>query len=161
MSMLRPATSSASPTGNKMRTNNFIIAALLVGIVAAGLGTAQYYPNGSGGGGTIATATGTTGTLTSAVVSNFVCTGACTITVPVPAAGAQYCVYNDNNLSSIITLSAIGSSARYENTARTAYGTAGTGTLVSGGSVGDRVCIVYRDSTHYSTIAYVGSWTAN
>lgn len=91
----------------------------------------------------------------------FVCTTTCTITVPVPAAGNQYCVYNDNNINTVITLSAIGSSARYENTARSAYGTAGTGTFISGGAVGDKVCIVGRDSTHYSTISFNGTWTAN
>ncbi len=89
------------------------------------------------------------------------CTGTCTITVPVPASGAQYCVYNDNNVSTVITLSAIGSSARYENTARTAYGSAGTGTFISGGAVGDKVCIVFRDSTHYQTLSFTGTWTAN
>jgi hypothetical protein len=73
----------------------------------------------------------------------------------------QYCVMNDDNVSTVITLSAIGSSARYENTARTAYGTAGTGTFVSGGAVGDMVCIVARDSTHYLTPTYKGTWTAN
>ncbi len=91
----------------------------------------------------------------------FVCTSTCTVTVPVPSAGVRYCVYNDNNVSTVITLAAIGSSSRYENTARTAYGTAGTGTLVSGGAVKDAVCIVGRDTTHYSTISFTGTWTAN
>lgn len=90
-----------------------------------------------------------------------VCTGTCTITVPVPAAGDQFCAMNDDNVTTVITLSAIGSSARYENTARTAYGTAGTGTLVSGGAVGDAVCIVGRDATHYLTVSHTGTWTAN
>lgn len=91
----------------------------------------------------------------------FVCTTTCTITVPVPAGGLQYCVFNDDNVSTVITLSAIGSSARYENTARTAYGTAGTGTFVSGGAAGDAVCILGRDSTHYLTVSHVGTWVAN
>ena len=104
---------------------------------------------------------GTSVSLTSGVSQMFVCTTTCTVTVPAPAAGAQYCVYNDDNVSTVITLSAIGSSARYENTARTAYGTAGTGTFLSGGAVGDAVCIVFRDSTHYSTLSHVGTWTAN
>lgn len=91
----------------------------------------------------------------------FVCTSTCTITVPVPAAGDEFCVMNDDNINTVITLSAIGSSARYENTTRTAYGTAGTGTLVSGGAIGDKVCIVGRDSTHYLTTSFNGTWTAN
>jgi hypothetical protein len=91
----------------------------------------------------------------------YVCTTTCTITVPVPAAGYEFCILNDDNVSTVITLAAIGSSARYENTARTAYGTAGTGTFVSGGAVGDKICIVGRDSTHYLTVSYNGTWTAN
>lgn len=91
----------------------------------------------------------------------FVCTGTCTITVPVPAAGYEFCVMNDDNVATVITLSAIGSSARYENTARTAYGTAGTGTFVSAGAVGDKVCLLGRDSTHYLTASFTGTWTAN
>lgn len=104
---------------------------------------------------------GTSISLTSGIAQFFICTGTCTVTPPVPAAGAQYCVYNDNNVATVITLAAIGSSARYENTARTAYGTAGTGTFISGGAVKDSVCIVFRDSTHYSTLSSNGSWTAN
>jgi hypothetical protein len=99
------------------------------------------------------------------VADIFVCTTTCTITVPVPSVAnsqtLQYCVMNDDNVSTVITLSAIGSSASYENTARTAYGTAGTGTFVSGGAVGDMVCIVARDSTHYLTPTYKGTWTAH
>lgn len=103
---------------------------------------------------------GTSATLSGAS-SIFVCTGTCTVTVPVPAAGVQYCVMNDDNVATVITLSAIGSSARYENQTRTAYGTAGTGTFVSSGAVGDMVCILGRDSTHYLTASSNGTWTAN
>lgn len=91
----------------------------------------------------------------------FVCTTTCTITVPVPAAGDEFCVMNDDNVATVITMSAIGSSARYENTARTAYGTATTGTFISGGAVGDKVCLLGRDATHYFTVSFVGTWTAN
>lgn len=91
----------------------------------------------------------------------FVCTSTCTITVPVPAAGYEFCVMNDDNASTVITLSAIGSSARYENTARTAYGTAGTGTFISGGAAADKICLLGRDATHYLTASFNGTWTAN
>jgi hypothetical protein len=91
----------------------------------------------------------------------FICSSTCTVTVPVPAAGYEFCVRNANNVSTVITLAAIGSSARYENTANTAYGTAGTGTFVSGGAAGDKICIVGLDSTHYLTFSYNGTWTAN
>lgn len=91
----------------------------------------------------------------------YVCTGTCTVTPPVPAAGYEFCVMNGNNVTTVITLAALGSSASYENTARTAYGTAGTGTLVSGGAAADKVCIVGLDATHYLTVSYNGTWTAN
>jgi hypothetical protein len=90
-----------------------------------------------------------------------VCTGTCTVSVPVPAAGYQFCILNDDNVGTAITLSALGSSARYENSARTAYGTAGTGTLVLSAATGNLVCIVGRDSTHYLTTNYVGTVTVN
>lgn len=91
----------------------------------------------------------------------FECTSTCTITMPVPAAGQQFCVRNANNVSTVITFAAIGSSARYENTTSTAYGTAGTGTLVSGGAVGDKMCLLGKDSTHYDVWSFFGTWTAN
>ncbi len=90
-----------------------------------------------------------------------VCTTTCTVTVPVPSAGLQYCVMNDDNVATVITLSAIGSSSRYENQARTAYGTAATGTLVSAGAIKDFVCLLGRDSTHYLFASGGGTWTAN
>jgi hypothetical protein len=107
-----------------------------------------------------ALATGTSVSLT-APRQYYVCTGACTVTPPVPAAGYEFCILNGDNVATVITLAALGSSAHYENTARTAYGTAGTGTLVSGGAAADKVCIVGLDSTHYITASYNGTWTAN
>ncbi len=103
---------------------------------------------------------GTSVSLT-APTHTFICTGTCTVTPPVPAVGYQFCVRNANNVATVITLAALGSSARYENTANTAYGTAGTGTFVSGGAVGDKVCIVGLDSTHYLTMTFNGTWTAS
>lgn len=91
----------------------------------------------------------------------YVCTGTCTVTPPVPAAGYEFCVLNGDNVSTVITMAALGSSAMYESTARTSYGTAGTGTLVSGGAAADKVCIVGLDSTHYLTVSYNGTWTVN
>lgn len=105
-------------------------------------------------------ATGTSVSL-SAPREYYVCTSTCTVTPPVPAAGYEFCAINDDNVATVITLAALGSSAMYENQARTAYGTAGTGTLVSAGAVGDKVCIVGRDATHYLTVSSTGTWTAN
>lgn len=91
----------------------------------------------------------------------YICTSTCTVTPPVPVAGYEFCVMNDDNVATVVTLAALGSSAMYENTARTAYGTAGTGTFSSGGAVGDKVCIIGRDATHYLTPSYNGVWTAS
>jgi hypothetical protein len=49
----------------------------------------------------------------------------------------------------------------YENSARTAYGTPATGTLVVAAAAADMVCIVGRDSTHYLTTRYSGVITVN
>jgi hypothetical protein len=91
----------------------------------------------------------------------YVCTGTCTPTPPVPVAGYEFCIYNDNNVATAITLQALGSSAMYENSARTAYGTAGTGTLALSAAAANKVCIVGRDATHYSTVSYNGTVTVN
>lgn len=108
----------------------------------------------------VSTTSGTSATL-AGPSAFYVCTSTCTVTLPVPVAGYQFCVLNGNNVSTVITLAALGSSAMYENTARTAYGTAGTGTLVSGGAAADKVCLLGLDSTHYLTVGYQGTWTAN
>lgn len=104
-------------------------------------------------------ATGTSVSLT-APREYYVCTGTCTVTPPVPAAGYEFCIFNDTNVSTVITIAAV-STVMYENTARTAYGTVSTGTLVSGGAVGDKICLLGRDSTHYFSISYFGTWTAS
>jgi len=108
----------------------------------------------------LATGSGT-GNVLNAPIGYFICTTTCTVTPPVPSAGYQFCVMNDDDVNTVITLGALGSSAKYENTARSAYGTAGTGTLASNGAVGDMICIVGRDSTHYLSPTYVGTWTAS
>lgn len=91
----------------------------------------------------------------------FSCSGNCTITVPVPVAGNEFCVFNDDNVTATITLSALGSGAMYENTSRTAYGTAGTGTLSATSATANKVCIVGKDATHYWTLSFNGVWTAS
>ena len=37
----------------------------------------------------------------------YVCTGVCTVTLPTPAAGFQFCVRNDDNIATVITIAAI------------------------------------------------------
>jgi hypothetical protein len=120
--------------------------------------------NGTGwvvaGGATISPATPfpTPGTTISLVAPRgyAICTSTCTVTPPVPAAGYEFCAINDDNVSTVITLAAI-SGVQYETTARTSYKTANT-SIVSTGVVGDKLCIIGRDSTHYMVGAYNGTW---
>jgi hypothetical protein len=104
--------------------------------------------------------TGTSVTL-AAPRNYFVCTSTCTITLPVPAAGDEFCVRNDNNVATIITFNNPGSSVQFEKTTFASYGTATTGTAVSGGATGDKLCLVGRDTTHYLVGSYNGTWTMN
>ncbi len=87
-----------------------------------------------------------------------ICTGTCTVTPPVPAAGYEFCVRNDDNVATVITIAAV-STVLYEKTTYVAYGTAGTGTMVSGGAAGDKVCLIGRDATHYLIGSFLGTWT--
>lgn len=91
----------------------------------------------------------------------YICTSTCTVTLPVPAAGYEYCVRNDDNIATVITLAALGSSAMYEKTAFTSYGTAGTGTAVSSGAAGDKLCVLGLDATHYLVMSFNGTWSMN
>lgn len=88
-----------------------------------------------------------------------VCTTTCTVTPQVPAAGTQFCVQNNDNISTVITIAAV-ANVQYESTARTSYGTANH-TMTSGGAVKDQICMVGIDSTHYNVFSSVGTWTNN
>jgi hypothetical protein len=156
--------SNASDTYNDTAVTPLLMTSLFIGTPGGAGGTqgatgATGATGAAGASGTVNITAGTSVSLTTAVGQIFICTSTCTVTPPVPANGAQYCVYNDDNVSTVITFAGI-SGVQYETTARTGYGTAGN-TFVSGGAVGDRVCIVYRDSAHYSTVSYNGTWTAN
>lgn len=159
--------SSAAETSLAAATNGQIpigstSAAPVLAAITAGFGTTV--TNGAGSI-TIAssatpTAAGTTHSLTGPR-EYWSCTGTCTVTPPVPVAGYEFCVFNDDNVATAITLAALGSSAMYENSARTAYGTAGTGTLVVSAAAANKICLLGRDSTHYWTISYNGTVTVN
>jgi hypothetical protein len=149
-------------------TSNFLPAApgstltLQTGDSASLSSDGANYPTTSAIGASTATllATGTGATLT-APREYYICTSTCAVTPPTPAAGYEFCIRNANAVSTVITLAALGGSVQYEQTDNSAYGTAGTGTLVSGGAVGDKVCIVGLDATHYLTVSFNGMWTAN
>ncbi len=93
----------------------------------------------------------------------FECTGTCALTVPTPSAGVQYCARNATGVGTVITFGAIGSGMMYEKPDFTTYGTATTGTLVSNGAIGNRVCLIGKDSTHYDIASFdlAANWTAN
>lgn len=89
-----------------------------------------------------------------------VCTSTCTVTPPASAtAGMQFCVQNDDNVSTVITLAAV-SGVQYESTARTSYGTANH-TMTSGGAVKDQICMVAVSATKWNVWSSVGTWTNN
>ena len=86
------------------------------------------------------------------------CTGgACAVTLPVPAAGYEFCIRNSNNETNVITLNNI-ASIQYEATAHTSYYAANR-KLVSGGAVTDQICLVGYDATHYAVMSFTGTWT--
>jgi hypothetical protein len=89
------------------------------------------------------------------------CSSTCIVTLPPPSLGLQFCIANRAGVSTVITLAALGSSAFYPKTDSTGYGTEGTGTMVSSGAAGDKVCLVGRDSTHYELGSFAGTWTVN
>lgn len=92
-----------------------------------------------------------------------ICTSTCSVPAPVPALGYQICAKNIAGGSTVITFSALGSSAMYPKSDDSGYGTAGTGTMVSSAATGNKVCLIGKDSTHYELGAVNASanWTVN
>jgi hypothetical protein len=89
----------------------------------------------------------------------YICTSTCSITPPSPVDNLayQFCVMNDTNVNTVITLSAV-SGVQYENSGRTALCTANH-SMTSGGAVGDKICIVGYGTGKYLTAASQGTWT--
>jgi hypothetical protein len=108
----------------------------------------------------VTTGSGTTHSLTGPR-EYWYCTGTCTVTPPVPVAGYEFCVADKTGTSGAITMAALGSSAQYPKTDSSAFGTAGTGTMVSTAAAGSKICLVGLDSTHYELGSYAGTWTVN
>jgi hypothetical protein len=86
------------------------------------------------------------------------CTSTCSVPIPAPVVGSQWCVRNAPGASTVITLNALGSGNYYELTAHTGWGTANH-TLVSGGAIGDQICLVGYDTAHYEVFSSSGTWT--
>lgn len=100
-------------------------------------------------------ATGTTHTLV-APSEIWECTGACSVTPPTPAAGYQFIVRNTPGTTGVITIVGV-SSVLYEKTDYSGYGTANT-SATSGGALGDKICLVGHDATHYDVGCFNGTW---
>lgn len=101
--------------------------------------------------------TGTARTLANAA-EIIVCTSTCTVTPPASAtAGQQFCVQNDNNVSTVITIAAV-SGVQYEVTARTSYKAANTA-IASSGAVGNQICYVAVSATKWNVFSYTGTWS--
>jgi hypothetical protein len=76
-----------------------------------------------------------------------------------PTAGKQYCFGNYSARSGALTIT---STTSVYIVYKGAAGTVTTGTLVSAGALGDFVCLVGVDSTHYMAAgAGLGAWTNN
>jgi hypothetical protein len=76
-----------------------------------------------------------------------------------PTPGKQYCFGSYSGQSGVLTIkSTTGVYIVYEG----ANGTVSTGTLVSGGALGDFICLIGVDSMHYNAAgAGFGSWSNN
>lgn len=86
------------------------------------------------------------------------CTGACTVTPQVPAAGVQLCVMNAPGSATAITLANI-TNVYYGKTDNSGWQANANYKLVSGGAATDKICIVGYDATHYIVMSSTGTWT--
>jgi hypothetical protein len=154
------ACSGCAPLSSPSFTTPALGAATATSLLATGIvdGTAP-----------VTITTGTTGTPGSTYNSGYTFnqeatagTGV-TYTLPVPAAGKQYCVKNSYNGSAantgILTIAVATPGTHFiiKN------GTKGssTGTLTSGGAAGDAACVVGISSTLWEAYVQVGTWTLN
>jgi hypothetical protein len=85
-----------------------------------------------------------------------ICTALCTVNLLVPQFGTQFCVQNDDNVSTQIFIMPP-TGVQIENTARTSYKSPSL-PLASGGAIGDQLCLVGKDSTHYNVFTFIGTW---
>ena len=152
---------SVGMTGNVVINGTFTAANLSTSgtisgsVCSTSAGLLLYETNGC----TIPLNTGSGAQALTAPNNYFVCTTTCTVTPPVPVAGYQFCVRNDDAATTVITLGG-NTNIYYEKTNYNGYGTV-SGTISSGGALGDKMCIVGRDATHYIVGSFVGTWTAS
>ena len=80
---------------------------------------------------------------------------ACSVTLPVPAAGYEFCVRSANNVSTTITLAGR-TNIYYELPTRTGWGTVSAALVSTGAAVTNQVCVVGYDATHYAIMSSTG-----
>jgi len=141
-----PASSTLLVSGGALGTPSSGSMANLTGLTAAQIPAALHIVNS----GSITGLTGAAGYIT--------CTSTCSVPIPAPVVGSQWCVRNAPGASTVITLNALGSGDYYELTAHTGWGTANH-TLASGGAIGDQICLVGYDTAHYEVFSSSGTWT--
>ena len=84
--------------------------------------------------------------------------GAMTFPLPAGAGNQQRCYRNATGRTGVITIAVTTSNAI---DLAGANGTTSTGTLVSGGALGDQVCLVSDSTNHWYATTYRGTWTNN
>ena len=93
-----------------------------------------------------------------------ICTSTCNVTPLVPSTTIpiELCVLNEPGVSTVITMNAVASTS-YPKADNSGFGTANTGTMVSNGANGNKVCLIGQDATHYALGAVNASanWTVN
>jgi hypothetical protein len=100
---------------------------------------------------------GAIGAALTAKAAYVTCTAACTITLPTPVVGGQYCARNLPGVSSVITFAGI-AGVSFELFNHSGWGAAAN-VPTSGGATGDQVCWIGYDATHYELFSYNGTWT--
>lgn len=94
----------------------------------------------------------------------YVCTNTCAITLPAPAAGYEFCVLDDANVTAAITFNST-TNIYYEKPDHSGYGTVGNGTtngtLVSTAGTWSKMCLIGRSATQWNIASSQGAWTAN
>jgi hypothetical protein len=129
--------------------------------LASGL---TFQVNGTPIGGGNANITGSGSISVVAPYTTVICTSTCNVTPLVPSTTVpiELCVLNEPGVSTVITMNAVASTA-YPKADNSGFGTANTGTMVSNGANGNKVCLIGQDATHYAlgAVDAISNWTVN
>lgn len=138
-----------------------LLVALLFSVSIGAQVTAVPAPSG-GGGGAPTVLISTSGPVSDPGVSSSFqfnnAAGALTFNLAAGVAGYQRCYRNATGKSGVITI-AVTTSNQIDLSG--SNGTVTTGTLVSGGALGDAACLVSDGTNHWYAYAQSGVWTNN